>query len=154
MKLKVIKAIKGLVPGDILNYNEKDDVYEIYKVDVDISENEEVKKTLKVSIASYLVDDFKDNFAYVDDDGNEIVVEEFRWKDSPDYKDDLVKEVAQPTPSKSEEAIATWQSEVIKLSNKIQELEKELEGYKQPSGYNVVYTTFPPMFGRRSFWNF
>lgn len=143
MKLKVTKAIKGLVPGDILNYNEKDDVYEIYKVDVDISENEEVKKILKVSIASYLVDDYKDYLSYIDNDGNEMVVEEFKWKESPEYKE--------KTPINPTETIDDWKSEVIKLSNKIQELEKELEGYKQPNGYNAIYTTYPPMYGRRSF---
>jgi hypothetical protein len=143
MKLKVTKAIKGLVPGDILNYNEKDDVYEIYKVDVDISENEEVKKTLKVSIASYLVDDFKDNFAYVDEDGNTITVEEFRWQDSPRVGTEV-------------STIDKQIEEINGLKKKIEELEKEVEGYKQPKvdGYSIPYIAFQPMYGRRSFWNF
>lgn len=142
MKLKVIKAIKGLVPGDILNYNEKDDVYEIYKVDVDISEKEEVKKTLKVSIASYLVNDFKDYLSYVDNDGNEIIVEEFRYKESPEYKEEApITEITKP-----EEAIAEWQSECIKLENKIQKLEKELEEAKSLVDMRKVYHPVIPSY--------
>ena len=81
MKLKVIKAIKGLVPGDILEYNEKDDSYEIWKVEEDISEGKQTKKTLKVVISSYLVNDYKEYLEFIDNEGNSIQVEEFEYKD-------------------------------------------------------------------------
>jgi len=138
MKLKVIKAIKGLVPGDILEYNNNYDRYEIYKVEEDISNDNHTKKTLNVLVDNYLLNDLKDYLQLVDEDLNPMEVERITYKDSPTYEEDCkceAKETLQPCikePTKSredklEEDIQAWQSEVIKLSNKIIELEKQLE---------------------------
>jgi hypothetical protein len=126
MKLKVIKAVKGLVPGDILDYNEKDSNYEILKVEEDITESGSSKKSLKVTIPEYLVDDFKEFFTWVDDDGNDMKVEEFRYKDSPNYESDVVKEVAKPSEP----------TDLDLLRQKVIDLEKQLDEYKNPiDGY-------------------
>jgi hypothetical protein len=152
MKLKVIQAIKGLVPGDILEYNKENDNYEIYKVEEDISDTNHSKKTLNVTIGSWLIYDFKDYLQLVDDDLSPISIERITYQDSLNYEEDCIKEVAEPTPvkydpievditsdygeklikllkknTKLEEDVQAWQSEVIKLSNKIIDLEKQLE---------------------------
>jgi hypothetical protein len=142
MKLKVIKAVKGLVPGDILDYNEKDSSYEIFKVEEDITESGSSKKSLKVTIPEYLVDDFKEFFTWVDDDGDKVTVEEFRYKDSPNYEPDMVEEVAKPSPVEVSEPISFAMYETLK--QKISNLERQLEEYssKQPINY-PVYTIYP-----------
>lgn len=127
MKLKVIKEIKGLVPGDILDYNENNDSFEISKVEENITESGVSKKTLKVTIASYLVEDFKDYFITIDDEGNVVTEDRIKYTDSPDYKEDLdnTKE----------------DSRVEELTKKVEELQKELDRYKDMEP--VVYTTYP-----------
>jgi hypothetical protein len=79
MKLKVIKPVKGLVEGDILDYNEEKQQYEINKIEDDISDIGTSRKVLKVIIGDWLVDDYKEFFKYIDDDGNDITVEEFKY---------------------------------------------------------------------------
>jgi serine protease inhibitor len=132
MRLKVKHAIKGLVPGDILTYNEKDASYEIWKIEEDISDKGNTKKTLKVTIGDWLVNDYKEYLDYIDDDGNVIQVEEFEYKEKG-------------KPVQSTETIEDWKSECIKLSNRIIELEKQLDEYRQIA----VYTIYPK---RRSFF--
>lgn len=139
MKLKVTQTIKGLVPGDILYYINRGDnrggLYEINKVEEDISDTTSTKKQLKVTIDEWYVKNWKDYFTYIDDDDNEIVVEELEYingslseqyqteiSDLRKEKDDLTK-----TNTKLEEDIQAWQSEVIKLNNKIIDLQKQLE---------------------------
>lgn len=115
MKLKVIKEIKGLVPGDILDYNENNDSFEISKVEENITESGVSKKTLKVTIASYLVEDFKDYFITIDDEGNPITEERIRYSDNPENKDEIdIKE----------------DNRVEELTKKVEELQKELEEVK------------------------
>jgi predicted RNase H-like nuclease (RuvC/YqgF family) len=148
MKLKVIKAIKGLVPGDILEYNKEWDRYEIYKVTEDISDNKESKRTLRVTIMSYMIEEFKDYFQTVEDDLTPIDTETIGYKDSSSYGNDCIKEVA------------LSDSEVEILKKEVESLKKQLEEYKQPKqdGYNkelgMVYTIYPPIYTRRSFWEF
>jgi hypothetical protein len=79
MNLKVIKPIKGLVDGDILYYNQDQDQYEITKIDEEIGDTGTSRKTLKVIIGSWLVDTNKEFFKYVDDEGNDITIEEFKY---------------------------------------------------------------------------
>lgn len=146
MKLKVIKEIKGLVPGDELVYNEKNDQYEIFKVEEDISDSGVTKKSIKVTIGSWLVEDFKDYLVYVDDDGNQIVVNNINYSDSPDYK-------------KDEAPIAVAEkSEVDTLKEKVQELEKELDEYKKVPGVNpqTFYVRIPDhwSYPYRYYWNY
>jgi NAD kinase len=86
MNLKVIKPIKGLVEGDILYYNQDADQYEITKIEEDVSDNKTSKKTLKVIIGAWLVDDNKEFFKYVDDDGNDMTVEEFKYEQKEEDK--------------------------------------------------------------------
>lgn len=128
MKLKVIKEIKGLVPGDILDYNENNDSFEISKVEENITESGVSKKTLKVTIASYLVEDFKDYFITIDDEGNPITEERIRYSDNPENKDEIdIKE----------------DNKVEELTKKVEELQKELDRYKQS---DYVITTYPPKY--------
>ena len=79
MNLKVIKSVKGLVEGDILYYNSARDQYEITKIESDISDSGTTSNILKVIIGDWLVDDYKEFFKYIDDDGNDITVEEFKY---------------------------------------------------------------------------
>jgi len=166
MRLKVIKEIKGLVPGDILTYNSTSDSYDLYKVEEDISESGVTKKTIKITIGEWLVSDYLDYFIYIDKDGNEIIVNELTYDESPSKKEakkEAEKESVKELPNiNTTETIEDWKSEVIKLTNKIKELEKELEDYKNPidnyikhinnKRYDipVVYTTYNPF---RTIWS-
>src|SRR4030043_1664347 len=82
MKVKVIKEIKGLVPGDILYYNKANDLYEISKTDYDIGDTTSTK-TVKFAISDYLVGEFKDYFVYVDDEDNNVELNKIHWDDFP-----------------------------------------------------------------------
>jgi hypothetical protein len=134
MNLKVIKPIKGLVEGDILYYNQEQDQYEITKIDEEVSDNKTSKKTLKVIIGAWLVDDNKEFFKYVDDDGNDMTLEEFKYE------------------QKEEDRIVDSNSgELESLRKENEELKKSIEILQKPfsayAPYNqpieVYYTTNP-----------
>jgi HD superfamily phosphohydrolase len=135
MKLKVIKEIKGLVPGDILDYNKEEQRYEIYKVDEEIVDNKITKKSMKVSIGEYLVNDFKDYFIYLDEEGNELTISEIRYSDSDDYKEKLEKDdIAQHLMNEPDQPSVKSDSESDKLNimiSKNEELFKEIEELKE-----------------------
>jgi len=129
MRVKVIKEIKGLVPGDILYYNDKTDMYEITKTDYDVSDSGQSVKSVKVVISSYVAEESKDYFVFVDDDNNDIEINKIYWDDIPQSKkletpkNEQVKSEAKDTDSKD--------SEINKLQEQVKELEEKLEDIKR-----------------------
>lgn len=120
MNVKVIKEIKGLVPGDVLYYNSNDEKYELNKTDYDISDEGQKTRSIRFSISSYLINEFKDYFVYLDDDGNEVQLNNIHYEDFPEYKNQP-QEVPKNTDTTNESI------EVSKLQEQIKKLEKELE---------------------------
>src|SRR4030042_526796 len=129
MKVKVIKEIKGLVPGDILYYNKANDLYEISKTDYDIGDTTSTK-TVKFAISDYLVGEFNDYFVYVDDEDNNIELSKIYWDDFP-RNDKTVETPTEKEPEVKNED--SKNSEITKLQKQVEELEKKLEDVERDS---------------------
>jgi hypothetical protein len=148
MRVKVIKEIKGLVPGDILYYNDKTGMYEITKTDYDFGDKSESVKSVRVSIESYIVEEHENYFVYLDDEDNDIEINKICWDDFPENSNELEtsKEVE---PETKNETVKT--DEVSNLQEQLKELQKKLEDIENPSVkyYTPSYYTVNPF---RHFW--
>ncbi len=153
MRVKVIKEIKGLVPGDILYYNDKDDMYEINKTDYDISDNKESVESIKYSISSYTVEEQKDYFVFIDDEDNELKIEKIYYNDFPEDENSTTNKTVEPIkevqPETKNEAVEV--NEISKLQEQIKELEKKLQDIEGPvmKYYTPSYYSINPF---RHFW--
>jgi phosphoribulokinase len=114
MKLRVKKDFKGLVEGDILEYNVQSGNYEIYKLDEVISENSRSSTRVLVSVNEWVIRQMTDYFEYIDSDGEHIDKVEINFQDVPKEIRDL-------------EEITPPRSYINDLEESLQKLRKENE---------------------------
>jgi hypothetical protein len=122
MRVKVIKEIKGLVPGDILYYMKDTDTYEINKTEYDISDST-TTTVLRTVIGSYIVENMKDYFIFIDDEDNTLEIDKIYYNDFPENQ--TVDTVGETQPEVKDEV--PTDTEVIKLQEQVKELEKRFE---------------------------
>jgi hypothetical protein len=122
MRVKVLKEIKGLVPGDILYYMKDTDTYEINKTEYDISDST-TTTVLRTVIGSYIVEDMKDYFMFIDDEDNTLEIDKIYYNDFPENKKTNLATEAEPEVKNE----VSTDTEVTKLQEQIKELEKRFE---------------------------
>lgn len=122
MRVKVIKEIKGLVPGDILYYMKDTDTYEINKTKYDISDTTSTK-VVRFVIGSYMVEEMKDYFIFIDDEDNTLEINKIYYNDFPE--NGISSDTAEAKPEVKNEV--PTDIEVTKLQEQIKELEKRFE---------------------------
>jgi len=143
MRVKVIKEIKGLVPGDILYYNDKTDTYEITKTDYDIGDKTQSVRSIRVIISSYTVEEHKDYFVFIDDDNNDMEINKIYYRDFPEDDNNSIKKSETPVQAEPEvENTISQDSEISKLQEQLKELEKKLEDIERSKSVNQ-YPFYP-----------
>jgi hypothetical protein len=126
MKAKVIKDIKGLVPGDILYYQKDTDTYEINKTDYEIGDTSSSTKIVKVVINSYLVDENPEYFTLIDDENNDLEVSKIRWDDFPKNMETIANITETPVPEVKKEEVKE-SNDLNNLREQVKELTQKLE---------------------------
>lgn len=129
MKVKVIKAFKGLEIGDILNFNDKEYRYELTKTNEDVSENGTTVSKKFYSFNDWTIKENKEYFQFIDEQGNTTEVIEH-----------VEEQLKRGTPLLDE--IDEKDKKIKELEDKIKELEVEKEmvskfiwKYKQNTPY-------------------
>lgn len=127
--LKVIKPIKGLIPGDILNYNNEENLYEINKITEDISIDKVIKKTLNITLQAWVYEScekyYNEYLVPCDKDGNEIDIQKLEYIDREEKEpcENCEKCKCEDTPTNS----VNNDAEIDKLNKRITQLENVLE---------------------------
>lgn len=129
-KLKVVKANNGLEVGDILNYDEENGDYFIYKELNDISENSEVSTKTYFSISAWSAKE-NSNFIFVDKEGNEIKFVRI-YDNCSNLKSEPVNEVVEESVDveKIVEDNESMKEIIGKLNDKNKELQEKLDSIK------------------------
>ena len=152
MKVKVIKAIKGLEVGDILYFNKDEYRYELTKVHQDVSETTTTTSKQFYSFSEYSIKENSEYFQFIDDEGNEVKIVE-SIKNTKDNLDEYLHTHGAEVEHVKEIDKLKKEIEVLTESyKKLEEDNKELkETNDRLSAMHFFYTR--PSFTPR-FWAF
>jgi len=122
MRLLVKKDFKGLIVGDILEYNTVSDVYEVEKEDSVISDNTTITRNSIIRVNEYIARRMSDYFDFIDNDGNKIDIISIRYQDMPAEFREQEEKVNDTYITRLKKEISSLQHEVKTYETTVEDL--------------------------------